>query len=216
MKPKNLKLYKGLAIVAGGIVFSNVFSVAFHKSVSGDLPFEDIYEHKVYSSEITKNGTINDEYYASQLDYNEAIIIKSPYNYNQDKKQYERKVGMISANDYSINEINFITENIENQNLLFEQEYIYKMTDSLRNSKDFEISNSFSKDNNYEISYITFTENFEDTKKSELMIVSDLIEYLIGNGLGIVTYSTIGICISFIKDSIESKKENKTKKLSMK
>ena len=160
---KNLKIYLAAFICSVGMETVNGYSFVNR----GVIPFtHNKYEgHKVTMSDEEKSV----DFYTTK-DYNgDAIAIRTPYEEVSDGC-YKSKVLLVDTEEISNDTIEFIKENVSNQNKLLNTKSI---SDLIENSQKDKISisdctyvetESIPKFNNYEVNYITFDADYDDKK----------------------------------------------------
>ena len=227
MDIKNLKVNKKTLICTGSWLVLTPLVVVGVAKIGGDkiISKDDTYEvHRIDMTEYSKDGILeNDKYLSERPEYDNCIILKRPYEENNDK--IERKVIGIDASSYSQVEIDYILDNLDNQDLLLSQDYIQNIIDKYENDYNqtvtysyYEYSSVIPDDNNYEISYITIDgEDKNDIKnikytKLDRIINNALIcstSLLIALGSGILIYSYYDLFGSKEKDNNKVKTKKK-------
>lgn len=210
MNKKHLKIYKGIALVAGGITLANMISSAIFVKGLKLKPFahNEIKENKVTVEEYTKDGTTNESYYSSKNE-KDYLIVKLPYT--PDLDNYSRFIYNIKTENYSEEEIDFIIKNIDNVELLLEQEYIQNLLAHLHFSDDvtYEMVPIIPEDNNYEFRYVKFDIDENDYKiiSSKEIDLSVNMYYLLITG--VISITEFIMYITF-KKVIKEKSDIKT------
>lgn len=171
MKNKNSKLIKNLVVFASGLTLLNFCLYKGYSGIAKAKPFKDnkYKATRVYSNELTSEGEISKKYYSfSNIsdEEKEAIIFKTPYFENVDG-QFERTNYLIPTNLYSDKQINIIKENIDNQEFLFEQDFIIESMFNIDDAPDLNIYKIEKRDNvpeynAYEVTYLSRKQNNEE------------------------------------------------------
>lgn len=221
MDKKRLKIYKGVALVTGGITFANVISYNIFANGFNLKPFtdNDVEFHKVTIEEYTTDGINKESYYSSkkQSDY---LVIKQPFIADSDS--YSRITYNVPTRNYSIEDVNFIINNINNVDILLEQEYIENILGRLNfidYEANYETVSVLPDDNNYEFGYVKYNIDENDykifsSKEFDLLVT---MYYLLLTGIISITefilYLTIKKVVKEDKEIKALEKTNKMKKV---
>ena len=216
MKIKNLNIkHKAAVLTAGGIILGQgAFSAAFFANDRYPFVKNDYTAHLVQVQETTKDGDFTYQKYAvSSYDTGDAILLKRPYEENTNGK-YEREVLIVPKKCFSNVEYQYTKENIDNQELLLEQDYISEIIDLSNEATDMKIFTydeveELPQENPYEISCATFDVYLDDTitvnDRGKDFIVTSL--YISG------LLAILGGGVALNKIFVKEKEDSKVKKL---
>lgn len=155
---------KKMAVFAGSIVLSGTFFYHGFTKVLGFKPFNfnKYQEHKYIMDDYGKDGISNKYIYTDEVFLKDSVVIKTPY-YRNDNGMINRRIYRVISYDFSEEELSHIKNNINNQDLLLEKDYIQELINSIgkKNIKFLcsEQGYSIPDDNSYEISYATYSED---------------------------------------------------------
>lgn len=216
MEMENLKFNRKIAALVCGLALTEgITYYSFVKSWGKPFSKNEYLVHKTTSTEYSKDGIIRSEQYKDKLILKKAITLKTPYYKNIDGT-IGRDVYNISASSYSDEEISFILNNVENQEILLDQEYIQSLIEKAKNPSNkfkflrYEIINEIPKDNDYEISYTVYDEDLNDVKMYSSKVNDTLLTIL----YTLISSGEIFVGISYfnlLEDAQDNKQEKKKK-----
>ena len=213
---KNIKFYKKIGIVAGGVLLANTASYCICVQGLHIKPFSqnEIYAHKLIAEQYDKDGIYETNKYIVKNNSEDQVIIKTPFDVSNNGGI--RSVYSVPASNFTSDENEYIVDNINNQTELLNKSYVQEAIEN--NDLKFEyieLTSKIPEENSYEIGYIKYIEDFNDKK-----VVTD------SNFDAFATsyYLTIGALTFFIESTIynslkkasEETSEVKHKKLTKK
>lgn len=216
MKIKNLNIKNKAAILTAGWIILGQGAFTGFCAANNKYPFvkNDYVAHLVQVKETTKDGDFTyQKYDISSYDAGDVILLKKPYEDNMNGK-YEREVLIVPKKYFSNVEYQYTKENIDNQELLLEQDYISEIIDLAKEATDMKIFTydeveELPQENPYEISCATFDVYLDDTA-----IVNDSGKDFIFN-LGYISGSLVilGTGLALNRVFTQKKENSKVKKL---
>lgn len=211
---------KKMAVFAGGLVLSGTISYSAIANVFEVKPFtKNNYSiYKVNLKEHKKNGIIDNPYYSKDGNFNKyiltnSIFIRTPF-YTDSDGIIKRDVYAYDNSKLFQEEINFVIDNIGNQDLVLSKEYIKSVIDagidSLKNIDclnyiNSEICNFIPDNNDFEISYAEYDSDSNETIYYNSKYLDNYlnVSYIFGN----IAFSIIFYAF------INKLKDNKNKKI---
>lgn len=144
----NKNTFKKIGVFAGAIVLSGTIS---YSTISNCFDVKPLAQnnypiYKIDLKEYKENGINLKSYYSKDGNFNKNILcssvfVKTPY-YTDETGNIKRDVYSYNISNLSQDNINFIIENSENQNLILSQSYMKTLNDAL--SSDYSLLNEVS------------------------------------------------------------------------
>ena len=217
-KPKKFKVLKyGLEIVLLGATvciatssFNLMRGIGFKPIVCSTDTYKTT---KVIETNYTKEGINSNEYYKRNANDSEILIVKTPYEIEDD--DFKRQVFNFSTNNLSNLEKDFIKNNIKNQDVLLNQDFIQKYIENTKNlySNNYEYSDYtsedyiYSIDNTYEIEYTSSINDLNDSKDKEIGNYANVVN-TVNSALAVLYLSIFGTpIIRSIKKDVKQKRK---------
>lgn len=213
MKKKNSKLIQNLVIFASGLTLLNFCLYKGYSVIAKAKPFKDnkYKATRVYSTELTEDGEINKRYYSCEninKEEKETIIFKTPYFKNADG-EYERNNYLIPTSSYTEEQVNIIKENIDDQDMLLDQNFILESIINIDDAPNLNIYkvervSEIPDDNKYEVTYLTRRE-----KENDVIYVPNRRQDVVNNF--IFSFVLLGSDTIYTTAYISSKNKQKKK-----
>lgn len=203
------------ALLASSLILTETITYcSFSKCLGKPFTKNELPTYKITSTEYSKDGVIEKEYYNDKVILKSAITLKTPYYKNIDGT-FGRDIYDISVSSYSDEEIAYILNNVDNQEELLNQDYIKELVKKAKNpSNEFkfvrrENIDNIPSDNDYEISYTVYDEDLNDVK----MYSSKLNDTILTLLYSLISGGEIIVCISYFKMLEEARKEDSKQKI---
>jgi len=198
-----IKLNKNIAIMVSSVALIQGMIYAGFVKIKGAKPFvKNEYSHHLVELNEYENNVTSEFYTDKDIDMDEAVIVKTPYNIDSNKN-VKCEVIAINPDKFSNKELNYIKHNFNNQKIVLTDNDI---TSKLMNLYDenntlltYDQINTIPNENNYQISYSFINEDYSKTKlmNNEAKDLENTIEYIICSSLGLC--STIPATLKLTK-----------------
>lgn len=200
---KNFILNKKIAIVASSIALTQAVIYTGFVKIKNVKPFiKNEYEHHLVRLIEFDNNLISEFYTDENIDIDEAVIVKTPYNIDTNKN-VKCEVIAIPSSKFNTKELNYIKNNFKNQKIVLTDKDIQSKLMDLYNEENtlltYEQINSIPENNNYQINYSIIDEDFSNVKllNDEAKDLENTIDYLICSSLGLCV--TIPVTLKMTK-----------------
>lgn len=219
---------KKMAVFAGGLVLSGTISYSAINNIFEVKPFtQNKYAiYKVNLREYNENGVKDNPYYSKDGNFNKniltnSIFIRTPF-YTDSDGIIRRDVYTYDSSILSQDEINYVIDNIGNQELLLSRDYIKNVieagTNNYGNLKNIdglnfinsETSNLIPYNNDFEISYAEYDPDFNETIYYNSKYLDNClnVSYVSGNLASALILYVLYFCM---ESSVKRLKDNKKK-----